>query len=177
MNTIAATTRRVPRAALVGVVVLVAAFALLMIVRAGLLDGSTSNSTSAATPATVTRSTPARAAAAPAKPRVVLLPNLPAQIAHSLRYSRVVVVSLYATPADRAAIAHIRVGARRTGAGFTALSLTNEKNARSLSSFVGSVASPAVLVVRRPGKIVNRLSGSVDSAVVAQAAHNAGARR
>jgi hypothetical protein len=43
--------------------------------------------------------------------------------------------------------------------------------------FAGPVSSPTLLVVKRPGRIVNRLSGLVDSAIVAQAAHNAGARR
>ena len=32
-------------------------------------------------------------------------------------------------------------------------------------------------LVRRPGKIVAQFSGPVESTVVAQAAHNAGARR
>jgi hypothetical protein len=102
---------------------------------------------------------------------------LPAQVAHGLRYSKVVVVSLYANPADRATVASSRAGARRAGAGFTAVSLTNEENARAVSTFAGEVSSPTLLVVRRPGKIVNRLAGTVDSAIVAQAAHNAGARR
>jgi hypothetical protein len=34
-----------------------------------------------------------------------------------------------------------------------------------------------MIVVRRPGKIVARFEGTIDSAVVAPAAHNAGARR
>jgi hypothetical protein len=34
-----------------------------------------------------------------------------------------------------------------------------------------------MLVVRRPGKIVTQISGPAESQVVAQAAHNAGARR
>jgi hypothetical protein len=175
VNTIAASPRRIPRVALVAIVALVAAFATLMVVRSGMLNGSVSEPSSVpVTP--VHPSAPARPATS-AKPRVVLLPNLPAQVARKLRYSRVVVVSLYATPADRATVAHVRKGARKAGAGFTAISLTNEKSARSISAFAGEASSPTVLVVKRPGRIVGRFPGTVDAVVVSQAAHNAGARR
>ena len=174
MNTIAATPRRIPRVALIGIVALVAAFAALMVVRSGMLNGSVS--TQSPTPVTpVHPTTPANPS--PAKPRVVLLPNLPAQVAHKLRYSKVVVVSLYATPADRAKVIHVRTGARKAGAGFTAISLTNEKSARSVSTFAGEASSPTVLIVKRPGEIVNRFPGTVDAVVISQAARNAGARR
>ena len=172
MNTIAATPRRIPRIALVGIIALVAAFALLMVVRSGMLNGSVS----APKPTPVVPSHPS-APRPTTTPRVVLLPNLPAQVAHKLRYSRVVVVSLYATPADRATVARIRVGARKSGAGFTAISLTNEKSARSVSAFAGEASSPTVLIVKRPGKIINRFPGTVDAVVISQAAHDAGARR
>jgi hypothetical protein len=175
VNTIAATPRRIPRVALVGAVALLAAFAVLMVVRSGMLNGSVSEPRS--TPVVpADPSAPARPTTS-ATPRVVLLPNLPAQVAHKLRYSRVVVVSLYATPTDRATVARIRTGARKSGAGFTAISLTNEKSARSVSAFAGEASSPTVLIVKRPGKIVNRFPGTVDAVVITQAAHNAGARR
>ena len=175
VNTIAATPRRIPRIALVGIVALVAAFATLMVVRSGMLNGSVSEPKS--TPVVPAHpSAPVRPATS-ATPRVVLLPNLPAQVAHKLRYSRVVVVSLYATPADRATVARVRMGARKSGAGFTAISLTNEKNARSVSAFAGEASSPTVLIVKRPGKIVNRFPGTVDAVVISQAARDAGARR
>jgi hypothetical protein len=158
--------------------VLIAAFAALMLVRTGIIGGSSSDTAPTVATAVPRVTIPkAPSGATTAKPRVVLLPGLPAQVAHGLRYSKVVVVSLYATPADRATVAGSRAGARRAGAGFTAVSLTNEKNARAVSTFAGGVSSPTLLVVRRPGKIVNRLAGTVDSAIVAQAAHNAGARR
>ena len=177
MNTIAASTNRVPRVALIGLVVLIAAFAALMVVRAGVIGGSSTDSTSAATPSPNT-ATPAKPAhTTPAKPVVVLLPGLPEQVAHGLRYSKVIVVSMYAGPADRASVAAARAGARRAGAGFAAVNVINEANARSLSPFAGNVSTPTLLVVRRPGRIVNRLPGTVDSAIVTQAAYNAGARR
>ena len=176
VNTIAASTRRVPRAALIGIVVLIAAFAALMIVRAGVIGGSSSDST--AIPAPSSSPTPAKPVhTSPAKPTVVLLPGLPAQIASKLRYSKVVVVSLYTGTAagDRAAVAEARHGAREVGAGFTAVNVLDEKQARAVAAFGGPVDSPAVLVVRRPGKIVTQFTGSVDDKIVAQAAHNAGA--
>lgn len=177
MNTIAASTRRAPRSAYIVIAVLVVAFAALMVVRSGVLDRSSSavapvasNPTSPATP-----STPAK----PVKPAVVLLPGLPAQVAAKLRYSKVVVVSVYLAPAvgDRAAAAEVRTGARAAGAGFVAVNVANDKNAKAMSSFVGPVSSPTMLVVRRPGKIVTQIPGAVEAAVVTQAAHNAGARR
>lgn len=178
MNTIAASTSRIPRTGLIALVALVVAFALLMIVRSGVVGGSDSGAVSVATPPK-TAATPSTAPKTPAKPAVVLLPGLPAPIASKLRYSKVVVVSVYVSPAvgDRAMVAQARKGARATGAGFTAVNVANDKNARAMASFVGPVSSPTLLVVRRPGKIVTRISGPVEAAVVTQAAYNAGARR
>ena len=126
--------------------------------------------------------TPTKTPATPApqaKPTVVFLPGLPAQIASKLHYSKVVVVSVYLGPVvgDRVAVTQARSGARASGAGFTAINVANDKNAAAMNSFVGPVSSPAMLVVRRPGRIVTQIAGPVDAAVVTQAAHNAGARR
>jgi len=179
VNTIAASTRRVPRAALIGIVVLIAAFAALMVVRAGVIGGSSTDSTAIATPSPSSLTPAKPGQTSPAKPTVVLLPGLPAQIASKLHYSKVVVVSLYTGTAagDRAAVAEARHGAREVGAGFTAVNVLDEKQARAVAAFGGPVDSPAVLIVRRPGKIVTQFTGSVDGKVVAQAAHNAGAGR
>ena len=116
----------------------------------------------------------------PAKPKLVLRPGLPAPIAHSLHFSKVVVVSLYAkgVTGDQPAVAQARAGAKSAHAGFVAVNVVNEKTARSLGTFAGTTtALPAVLVVKRPGKIVNEFSGYADSEIVAQAALNAGAGR
>ena len=180
MNTIAASTRRVPRAAQIGLVVLIAAFAALMLVRSGVIGGSSTDATSVVAPTQVAPVTPSQPKpATPAKPRVVLLPNLPPQIAAKLRYSNVVVVSLYTgtSTGDRAAVREARTGARQIGAGFTAINVLDEKPARSIAQFGGPSDSPAVLIVRRPGKIVSEFTGTVDGKVVAQAARNAGAGR
>jgi hypothetical protein len=181
VNTFAASTRRIPRPALIGLVALVAAFAALMVVRSGLLNGSSSESAPVAVPTQTTASKPSTGVQPkPAvKPKIVLLSGLPQPVAHALRYSKVVVVSLYTGPAksDRPAVAEARVGARSAGAGFVAMNVIDDRKARTLAPFVGSVSTPTMIVVRRPGKIVARFDGAIDSAVVAQAAHNAGARR
>ena len=177
MNTIAATTSRIPRTGLIALVALVAAFALLMVVRSGVIGGSDSS----APPVTATPKTAATPppTAVPAKPTVVLLPGLPSTVAKALRYSKVVVVSLYVgqDPVDRAWVTEARKGARSTGAGFVAVNVGSDKTAAKVASFAGPVSAPTMLVVRRPGKIVTQIPGPVESIVVAQAARNAGARR
>lgn len=179
MNTIAATSRRVPRAALIGIVALVAAFVALMLVRSGALDSSPTESVAVPSPPSSRSPQPAKPAPAPAKPKVELIAGLPAEVAHGLRYSRVIVVSLYVgrDSGDRAASTGARRGARAAGAGFVAVDVGSDRKAASIASFAKPASLPSVLVVRRPGKIVARFSGPVESAVVRQAAHNAGALR
>ena len=121
---------------------------------------------------------PALHPAKPVVPKIVLNSGLPAPIAHALRYSNVVVVSLYTAGAagDSAALDQARSGAASAHAGFAAVNMLNEKIAKKgLNKFVGTASSPAVLIVRRPGIIVNRFDGYADSDLVAQAAQNAGA--
>ncbi len=177
VNTIAASTSRIPRAGMIALVALVAAFALLMVVRLGVLGGS--SSTDSVQPLPSPAVTPTRPAPTPVKPAVVLLPGLPSDVAHALRYSKVVVVSLYVgqARADHAVVGETRRGARAAGAGFVAVNVGSDKKAASIASFAGPASAPTMLVVRRPGKIITRISGPVESAIVTQAAHNAGARR
>lgn len=177
MNTIAATSQRIPRPALIGIAVLIIAFVAVMVVRLGASDGSESG-TSAVTPKPA-RVTPTTTKAVTTTPKVVLLPGLPAGVSHALRYSKVAVVSIYVgkAPGDRAAVAEARRGARSAGAGFAAVNVDNDKQAASVSSFAGDLSTPSMIVVRRPGNIVATFTGPVESAVAAQAAHNAGARR
>jgi hypothetical protein len=112
-----------------------------------------------------------------AAPKIVLLPGLPTKLEQRLRYSRVVVVSVYAgtSAGDRALVAQAREGARDVGAGFVALNVLNEGTAREVQPYIGTASPPVLLVVRRPGKVVSRIDGTLDAAVVAQAARNAGA--
>ena len=181
MNTIAATSQRIPRPALIGIVVLVIAVVALMVVRLGVLSGGSGSGAAAVTasPQTGSSPTPTSTKAVAAKPKIVLLPNLPASVAHALRYSKVTVVSLYVgqAPGDHASVTEARKGARSAGAGFVAVNVGNDKQASTVATFAGEVSSPSTLIVRRPGKIVMQVAGPVESAVVAQAAHNAGARR
>lgn len=155
-----------------------AGLALFMATRLGLAGGTAETSAAPTPPAESTP--PPQPQPDPAKPaRIELLPGLPAPLARSLQSERVVVVSLYAAPAagDSPAVREARRGALAAGAGFVALDVFTERRARSLDSFAGTADSPAVLVVRRPGKIVTRLGGVVESSLVAQAAQNAGSGR
>ena len=147
-----------------------------------------SASSSSSTPSISRPTTPSRAHVAPTtkpvvkpvKPRVTLLPNLPRPVAHALRNSKVVVVVLFSHGAtgDGTAVGQARTGAKSARSGFTAINVANETIARALGSFAGATVSPpAVLIVKRPGKIVNQFSGYADSAIIAQAALNAGAGR
>lgn len=166
--------------ALIGIAVVGLAAVLLLrtVVLSG--DDSTAPSAPAATkPATATPGTASPAAPSKAEPAVKLLPGLPSRVATALRREKVVVVSLYAGPAafDRAMAGEALRGAREVGAGFVALDVFDETRARALSTFAGKADPPAVLVVRRPGKVVKTLDGGADSAIVAQAAYNAGSRK
>jgi hypothetical protein len=154
--------------------------ALLFIVARPMLLGGADETTTTTPPPAVPTPQPTPRPAKP-EPRVVLLPGLPAQIANKLRYSKVVVVSLYQGNAgsDRAAVTAASAGAKAVGAGFLAVNVLDEKSARSVQSFVGLKSTPAVVVVRRPGRTVATLEGaaSADQQLVSQAAHNAGANR
>jgi hypothetical protein len=150
--------------------------ALLLVARPLLMGGDDEATSSSTLPRTAPINTPPPAAA-PA--RLKLLPGLPPSVARELRYEKVVVVSLYAAkaPSDRKALAHARVGAKKVGAGFVALNVYDERKANSLVKFIGTTDSPAIVVVRRPGTVVNRIPGFVDAEIVAQAAQNAGAKK
>ncbi len=162
-------------------VVLLAALAL-VIARPLLLgedDSASSPTPPLATPTPAVVTPVVTPAAKPVVPKVELLPGLPLKVAAKLRQSRVVVVSVYSGTSvlDRAAVSEAKAGARAAGANFTKINILDERSARQLHAFAGTALStPAVLVVRRPGKIVGRFDAVVDSALIAQAAHNAGAR-
>ena len=153
-----------------------------LVVRPLLLDDSESTPAATSQPSTPTAAqpnvTPAKPAAAPpARPAVELVPGLPANLANALRRERVVVAAVWAPRAgDTQALAEARAGAQATGAGFVALNVLFEGHAKALEQLVGPISDPSVLVFKRPGKVANRLEGFADSATVAQAAHNAGAR-
>lgn len=156
---------------------LLAALALMLVVRPMLSDDDASTATPAAPvtgaqPTTTPRTTPA-------KPAVTLLPGIPKPLVAKLNKEPVVVVSIYSgtSGTDRALVAQARKGAKATGAAYAAYNVLDESSARDVSSFFGTVDVPAIAVVRRPGTVVTLLEGNVDGAIVEQAAHNAGARR
>jgi hypothetical protein len=164
--------------ALVGLAV--AALVAFVVARPMLMTGDTAPATSPSAQPSSPATAPTKASPTNPQPRVNrirLLPGLPGPVARKLRQERVVVVSVYSAkaPSDRSALAQARTGAREVDAGFVALNVLNERNARRFASFVGVGETPTMLVVRRPGKVVNRIDGFVDSAIVAQAAQNAGA--
>ncbi len=176
------TATAIPTRMLVLLGVALAAGAAFLVARPLLLSDGGSTPAPAATaaaskPATTTSSKPTSTASASTK--LVLLPGVPKPIAKQLRYSKVVVVSVYAgtSKGDRAAAAQARVGAKEAGAGFVPMNVLDELTARQLQPFAGTASAPVVLVVRRPGKIVTRFDTRVDSPLVAQAARNAGAGR
>jgi hypothetical protein len=157
--------------------------AFFLVVRPLLMDDSEATPASATNqpteqPAAQPNVTPSKPAARPAaRPAIVLEPGLPANVARALRRERVVVAAVWApSSGDREAFAQARAGAQASGAGFVALNVLFEGHARALERLVGPISDPSVLVFKRPGKVANRLEGFADSATVAQAALNAGAR-
>jgi hypothetical protein len=108
-------------------------------------------------------------------PKVVTKDGLPSSIASALQSREVVVVSLYAPnlPLDDMALQEARTGAAAVGAGFVALNVLNESQARPLAELLGTLEDPAVLVFKRPGDVYLRLPGFADQQTVAQAAANA----
>jgi len=175
------TATAIPTRMIVLLGAVLAAAAMFLVARPLLL--SDDDSGSSAPPATATPAAPAPAtpskASTTAKPKIVILPDVPKPLATKLRFSKVVVASVYSgtSKSDRAAVAQARAGAKEVGAGFVALNVLDEATARQVQPFAGTASAPVVLVVKRPGKIATRFDTAVDSALVAQAARNAGAGR
>jgi hypothetical protein len=114
-------------------------------------------------------------AAAPPKNPPLEPSGLPVAVDVALRSHEVVVVSLYVPGArvDELALDEARAGAALGGAGFVALNVLEEKTAKPLLEKLGTLEDPSLLVVKRPGEVVLRLSGFVDRDTVAQAAATA----
>ena len=127
----------------------------------------------ATTPAPV-QPKPARPAA-PAKPTPAS--SLPAPLARALVDHRVVVVAVGVggSAVDTEARGEAKIGATLAGSGFLAVDVANERDAKSFETLLkGDLDAPAVLVVKRSGKVFVRLDGFADRELVAQAAANAG---
>lgn len=108
----------------------------------------------------------------PQKPAVHLLPGLPAVVKSALLKRPVAVVAIFSpkTASDRALLAAARAGAHQAHAAFVAANVSVESIASGVATWSEVARDPAVIVVRRPGKVVFAISGPTDSATVAQAA-------
>jgi hypothetical protein len=119
-----------------------------------------------------------KVARARTKPKpVAILPGLPPEVAAALRKHELVVVSLYDPQArvDRISLAEASAGAKVGHAGFVPLNVLRQGQAGPLMRQLGVLPDPAVLVYRRPGKLVARFDGFADRDTVAQAVVNAAA--
>lgn len=108
----------------------------------------------------------------PHKPVVHLLPGLPAVLKSALQKREVAVVAIFSSrnASDRSLLTTARDGARQAHAAFVAANVSLEGVALDVASWSHNPESPAVVVVRRPGKIVFEAAGPTDSPTVAQAA-------
>ena len=109
------------------------------------------------------------------KPAVAVLPGLPSSLAQALRKHDLVVVGLFDPQArvDRITLAEASAAAEVTRAGFLPLSVLDQRQAGPLVRQLGVLSDPAVLVYRRPGKLVARFDSFADRDTVAQAVVNA----
>lgn len=108
----------------------------------------------------------------PHKPVVRLLPGLPGVVKSALEQRAVAVVAIYnpKTPGDRVILEAARAGAHEAHVAFVAANVSVEGIASGVATWSDVARDPAVVVVRRPGKVVFAVSGPTDSATVAQAA-------
>ena len=116
-----------------------------------------------------------KVAAKPAAPAIALLPGLPSKLTHALRKHDLVVLTLFdpQSQVDGITVAEASAGAEVSHAGFVPLSVLDQHEAGPLVRELGVLPDPAVLVYRRPGKLVARFDGFVDRDTVAQAAASA----
>ncbi len=140
-----------------------------------LLFGKHSPSPSAAaavTPPAAKAHFTVKVAPKPHKPVVHLLPGLPSVLRSALEKRQVAVVAIFSSKntSDRSLLAEARAGAHQAHAAFVAANVALEDVALGVATWSHNPASPAVIVVRRPGKVVFAVSGPTDSATVAQAA-------
>lgn len=131
------------------------------------------NQTVSTTPA-VQPPVPARHPA-PAQPRLVIAAGLPTAVHRALETSREAVVLLTASgvAADADTAAAALSGAHAAGVAFVRLDVAREADAEQAARWLPGVADPAVLVVRRPGRVVSTLHGFADETMVAQLAADA----
>jgi hypothetical protein len=154
--------------ALVGALVLTCLAAAVLLVGRGRLAGDDTASTSPSPVLHTPRTTQKPGSRPPAKPHV--LSGLPTSVAHALRYSRVVVVSVGIPGAavDAVVRKEARTAAKTTHVAFVPLSASNERAMSALIAKTGVLPDPAVIVVKRPGVAVATFSVT-DAGTIAQA--------
>ena len=154
--------------ALVGVLVLTGLAAAMLLLGRGRLAGDDAATTSPAPVLHTPRTTQKPAAKPATKPRIVS--GLPRPVAHALRYSRVVVVSVGIPGAavDAVVRKEARAAAKATHVAFVPLSASNERAMSALVAKTGVLPDPAVVVVKRPGVAVATFSVT-DAGTIAQA--------
>jgi hypothetical protein len=105
----------------------------------------------------------------------VSTPGIPAILARALARHPVVVVALFDPEAelDGITLSEASAGAAASRVGFVPLNVLKQAQAGPLTSTLGVLPDPAVLVYRRPGELVARFDGFADRDTVAQAAANA----
>ena len=111
----------------------------------------------------------------PTAPKLTLVPGLPPHLATALRKHDLVVAVLFDPQAriDGITVAEASAAAEVSHAGFVPLNVLDPHEAGLLVRQLGVLPDPAVLVYRRPGKLVARFDGFADRDTVAQAVANA----
>jgi hypothetical protein len=132
----------------------------------------TSGASTVVAPPVVHHTAPVTRTVAKPKPRVVLNPGLPLVIRRALERRPVAVLAIYSSrvATDRAVLTEARAGAHSAHAGFVAANVSNNKVAAVVATWSDIVRDPAVLIFRRPGRVVFAVSGLTDRQAVAQAA-------
>ena len=101
--------------------------------------------------------------------------GIPAPVVKALALHQVVVVSVVSPNAalDQLAAAEAQAGAKRAGAGFVKVEVTNRKDLKRLTADLRVRHTPSLLVFTRPDRVYVQVKGFADRETVAQAAANA----
>lgn len=104
-------------------------------------------------------------------PKVVLEPGLPPVVRAMLMHRPTAVVAIYSSriPGDIAVAKEAFAGARAAHAGFIGVNVAYNAVAAGVATWSNGASDPAVLVVRRPGRIVFAVTGTTDRQTIAQA--------
>lgn len=101
--------------------------------------------------------------------------GIPAGVVKALALHEVVVVSVVSpnAPLDKLAAAEAQAGAKRAGAGFVKVEVTNARDLKRLTADLRVRHTPSLLIFTRPDQVFIQVKGFADRETVAQAAANA----